>query len=358
VSNTTLQSYFSKSECKQKQSRLQSILSNIGARIIGSSSEQRELRAFVIYTEETIAHAHRVRQRCADEWRRIQPSVEAIFDLVLLPKTAEAAHSALLNAGVGTNVACSDAVAVITLGDWEADVLTTYRKNSGVSFSLFSCLTTSFGRSEDDNSSRQNDCLIAATPASPDEYVAGVLSVKKDLKLVDLRTDSLTYSETFNKSIAGRADAFVAAFKAKGIKCLVRPWSLMTSGEPTNEYLQDVDAVVVLEGPSVIRHRDKLIKTCERENALLCTTELDSVFAGAALGCGVSLESFVPPLVSSLSNFVMGVRSDVMQQVTIPRQTGLRYNMRALQRQGVELSDEQRAALEMRSIYSSDVVDY
>jgi hypothetical protein len=310
-------------------------------------------KVFIIHGEWAKDATERIRTQCMREWDHLHPTFPAQFKSISIPQSYNSAEEKIL-AETRNHIAPKTLIAFITFGEWENTLVSAIQANHANKYLHMAC-TANNDRTRILQSKRFD---IVTTPVKAEDFVAGLLGVLPDAKQVALLTD-VTSDPAFDEFIQNRRAEFVTALNNKNVQTHIVPWSVNNIHINATEFLEESDAVIVLEGPSIEVHRSWIISACNKAKTLLCCTELDSVIKGAGLGAGITLEAYTAPIVRRITDRIFAINDeDNRYTFTIREQEGMRYNMNALDTQGISLTDEQRASLLMRSVFSRDCIEY
>lgn len=345
-----LQSVFS-----QKQSSLQKT-----AYTQKKTPAYRAVEGFVAFSPTMKDSADRFMRRLNLEFARINPHIQCHVRPYMLNRSYEQAYGVLAKHNVleRSQYRKSDETFrfMVTLGHWETQVVSGVRSLADQPLAHYYCVSGVYHEPKSEAFCATGRVGIEALQASPREYVDGVMAVRPSTRQVCLLFDHKTPSTPFNEFVIARSREFRAEFARYGVITHEQHWNPGEFIGGLSMVVDDVDVVIALEGPAIHVHRKSLVAACRERGVMLCVTELDSVLFGAGLGSGLPVVAYVPPLVSDLTSVLLGAQKD--RRILIPAQEGLRYNLKALECQGVMLTDEQRALLKMRSIYSCDDIEY
>jgi len=193
-------------------------------------------------------------------------------------------------------------------------------------------------------------------PMHPQEYLDSLRALIPNLKKVCIAASPYVEQEDENDAIQRQRKALSEIFTKNNIEVVEHLW------DEHSYYPRDLalkvaasDVLITLDENAMYNHRSGVIDLCNQLKKPLCASELDSVFAGAALGCGITRDAFAKPLLSVLHD-MMFPQQRLVSSVEIPMQVGMRYNLNAIALQGIVVSEEAAALMRMKSIYDLDII--
>jgi len=118
-------------------------------------------------------------------------------------------------------------------------------------------------------------------------------------------------------------------------------------------YIKRVDSVITLVDRATLANMDELIAVCNKYHKTLCTSDLSSVFQGAALGCGEH-GTLYGSYVSSIICDIMLHKRDPRDIPVIKLQQGpdMCFNRDVLVQQGIMVTQQMMHLLQMRTIFT------
>ncbi|MDQ5891043.1 MAG: putative tryptophan/tyrosine transport system substrate-binding protein [Candidatus Dependentiae bacterium] len=193
------------------------------------------------------------------------------------------------------------------------------------------------------------------TPMAATEYANGLRGLMPAIKKVCLAYTPDREQASENDSLKAQRRFVLLALARKGIRVVEHLWNFNhLYSDDLRTHLAWADALITLDEPAVSRHRAEIVALCDQEKTLFCSSDLDSVFKGAGIGCGVTKEAYVRPMIVVLHNLL--TTDGYVKSYQIPKQVGLRYNWEAMLRQGLKLPDHIVALMQMKSVYDADII--
>jgi len=254
-------------------------------------------------------------------------------------------------------------VFIVTLGWWESQMITAVKAKAELDIPQLFCVPGMPGQMFNNEHSVLKPHLIggvANTPMSPESYVHSVLGFDPEADWVCIAYDPNPSNEVLALHLKQQVADIEAAFRARKIVVERHHWSPDdVCYASLDGKLITADAVIVFQEPSIEAHRELLIHMCNARKTFICASELDTVLAGAALGCGITGAAFGIPLAGLIVDYVlnpaMGFGWAVHQ---IPEQSGMCFNEWAFGLQGVDLDNERMALLQMKSAFERDCIRF
>ncbi len=291
------------------------------------------------------------------------PTLEFTIELLLLSGSVNDVTDTLLNHTLLSGRTESGHSFIITPGWWESEIVHEARTIGAIGVPQLFCVpgspATLFEQAES-VSDRRNFGGVYSWPTSPAQYVNNLKAIKSGIKKVCIAYNPHLDHGYMSRSMRYQASALREAFAAEGIMLVPHFWDHKSMGLlELTEKARKCDAVITLHEPNAEMYHREVIDMCNTLHIPLCTSELDSVQAGAVLGCGTTGGSFSAPLVSLVSEYLMNPsRGFNWETVCIPEQPGAHLNERAREAQGVAFTKEQEALFQMRSIHAPAEVKY
>ncbi|MCB9493769.1 MAG: hypothetical protein H6679_05860 [Epsilonproteobacteria bacterium] len=110
--------------------------------------------------------------------------------------------------------------------------------------------------------------------------------------------------------------------------------------ERASSMIEDADVVLVLKDHSVVSGIDSLIKLCNRSQVTLCTSELDSVVKGAAVGFGATSFGFGKDSAAKAKHMLVDGSKAGDLPIIKPSDYKIRINKKSMLQQGLQLSEQ------------------
>lgn len=315
---------------------------------------KRKIKGLVVASLDTADWAVRVRNHFMMEFSSLYHKTNLEMETIIVHGGIGEMQSALLKHSSIAGPHKKRFSFVITPGYAESMMFNEVRSALGLTVKQLYCvqgaLTAPFRVLRDGIAGVHN------MPMHAQEYLDGLRGLLPSLKSVCIASSPFVEQQDENDSIQRQRKAIKELFNASGIEVVEHLWD-------DNSYypselalkLQAVDALITLDEPAMYNHRIGVINLCNEFKKPLCASELDSVFGGAALGCGVTRDAFAKPLLSVLHD-MMFPQKRLVSSIEIPMQVGMRYNLHAIARQGIVLSAETAALMRMKSIYDLDII--
>jgi len=315
---------------------------------------QNRLKGIIISGPETREWAHKLGIHFTTECNAAFPDTIIELETVILEGSPEAMQSALLNHRAISGNKKDRCSFIITPGYTETHLVSEMRKFYSLDITHLYCVqgvpTRSFLETKKGRAGVHN------TPMSPAIYVNNLQALIPNLKTVCIAYSAYREQKEEYDSIQGQRRALKKAFVEQGITVLEHVWDIHSiDKQELQTLLTNTQALITLDEPTVYQHRQDIIALCNTARVPLCTSELDSVFAGAAIGCGITFDSFAKPLIAILHELINDTDGYVAS-LQIPMQTGMRYNKRGMQEQGIQLSLTIETLMLMKSIYEADII--
>jgi len=291
------------------------------------------------------------------------PTLTFSIELLLLNGSTHDVTNTLLNHNLLSGQASSGHSFIITPGWWESEVVHEARTVGAISVPQLFCVPGSPATLFKDANTPANRRTLGGVyswPTEPSTYVNNLKAIKPNIKRVCLAYNPYLGHGYMSRSIGYQASMLRAAFAAEGITLVPHFWDHQRIGLlELTEKARQCDAVITLHEPNAEMYHREVIDMCNTLHIPLCTSELDSVQAGAVLGCGTTGGSFSAPLVSLVSEYLMNPSRGLnWETVCIPEQPGAYMNEQAREAQGVAFTKEQEALFKMRSIHGPLDIKY
>jgi len=315
---------------------------------------QKKVYGLVLATPETNDWALRLRHHFGMEFSSLYPQLDLELETIFVKGGHGEMQAALVNHPLLVGKDSGRFSFVLTPGYAEAMVFDEVRFMLQSTLPQIYCvpgsLTAPFSKM------REHFAGVHNAMMHPAEYIDALSALLPTIKTVGIAYTSYVEHRDENDHVQRQFRMLSEAFSRAGIEVVKHLWDAQDSNEyDLKRTLQVVDAFVTLDEMAVPVHREKLIALCNAYRTPLCASELDSVFAGAALGCGITRETFAKPMLRVLHT-MMFPRNRLVSSVEIPMQKGMRYNMNGMVAQGVVISDKSAALMRMKSVYDLDII--
>jgi len=318
-------------------------------------SARKQLRGIVISGPETREWAHKLNIHVTAECMALYPNCTVEIETLILDGSPEFMQQTLMSHRAINGNKKDRCSFIITPGYTETQMVTEMRKFYNLEITHVYCVQGAKSRSFFETQKGRSG--VHNTPMNPTAYVHNLEALIPNLKTVCLAYSAYREQRDEYDSIQGQRRALKAAFSNKNIKVIEHVWDVGSFyQQELQELLPQVQALVTLDEPTVYRYREEIIDLCNAVKIPLCTSELDSVFAGAAIGCGITFDSFAKPVVSLLHDLMANDTDGYVTSMQIPMQIGMRYNKRGMADQGIEISVNTETLMLMKSIYDGDII--
>lgn len=140
--------------------------------------------------------------------------------------------------------------------------------------------------------------------------------------------------------------------KAK-VKVVQHHWSVEELfEEELTEKMKNSDALITLRDLVIQLSHEKILAICSQTKTLLCSSELDSVFRGAAIGYGNAGAFYGGPLAYQLIKSLSDQKGILMDPpFELNEEPTVRFNKEKLEEQGGRLTAWQESLVNMKSIF-------
>jgi len=315
---------------------------------------QKKVYGLVVASPDTHDWALRVRHHFMMEFNSLYPTTELELETIFVTGGPGEMQAALMNHPLLIGNDSGRFSFALTPGYTESMLFDEVRFMLNSSLPQIYCvqgaLTAPFNKVRDGIAGVHNAMM------HPQEYVDALKALVPDLKRIAIAQTAYIDHKDERDMVQRQAKLITQAFTRANITVDKYLWDDKTMNEDDfKRTLRVVDAVVTLDDAAIQVHRAKVIELCNAYKKPLCASELDSVFAGAALGCGITRDTFAKPMLRVLHH-MMFPRRRMVASVEIPMQHGMRYNLNGVVAQGIILSDEDAALLRMKSIYDLDII--
>lgn len=339
----------------------------------GRISKQPKTKSHPKSIHFILAHSKEHRILALNIEKQLLHSVESIFpniklsaDYLLITETAKELSKSLIHYRESYSVYKADVTFIVTPGWNESQMISLANANGILPFPQLFCVSGMPGQLLYDAgiSGRAFKSLggVYSTPCSAKTYVSSVLGFKPETKRVCIAYEKTSECEAFQKHIHTQVMDITTAFAHKGIEVVEHHWTSQDADiHNLRNILFSVDSIIILNEPAAEVHRERLVRLCNAHKKFICASELDSVYAGAALGGGIPGAAFGIPLAGLVARYILSESKNESkvgwETHQIPEQSGMRYNDWAFGMQGVELSEEKTALIKMKSAFDDHCVE-
>lgn len=307
----------------------------------------------ILSTEENREWAAAIESRYADEFHSVYPDTQ--LDLEVIHLTGNEAHmmSALLSHPAIVGADKERFSFVITPGYTEGDLFNTIRKGLDLAIVQLYCVA---GPADGQFLAPQSGLGgVHNTPMAGRDYALAIRALAPQYKKVCVALSHQRDHFSEQKALQRHRAELITALQGQGLEVVEHWWDFANLYEnDLEEILKEVDVLITFDEPVVSRHRSRIAALCDIHKTLFCASELDSVLKGAALGCGLTKEAYVKPLISVVHR--MMIDDALPHYIQIPMQVGMRYNWAALKRQGVAISPTIKALMEMKAAHDESAI--
>lgn len=315
---------------------------------------QKKVYGLVMASPDTHDWAHRLRHHFMMEFNSLYPCAELELETVFVAGGPGEMQAALINHPLLKGNDAERFSFALTPGYTESMLFDEARFMLNVSLPQIYCvpgsLTAPFSKVREGIAGVHNAMM------HPQEYVDALKALVPDLKRIAIAYTAYVDHKDEQDMVQRQAKLISQAFVRAGVQVEKHLWDDKNMAEDDlKRLLMCVDALITVDDIAMQKHRSKVIELCNAYRKPLCSSELDSVFAGAALGCGITRDAFAKPMLRVLHH-MMFPRRRMVASVEIPMQNGMRYNLNGVITQGIILSDEDAALLRMKSIYDLDII--
>jgi hypothetical protein len=320
-----------------------------------------------VHSQEHASWAEHIKKDLLDSMESLLPLVAFSSDCVLIQREEIEIFSTLGFYYEEYRRKEADQTFVVTPGWWECQAVIMANKAKKVlPYRQLFCLPGNTEELEVENKMEPNDLMLGGVSlqqATAQRYISSIRGVRPDAAAVCIAYDPDPSHKTLKEHITQQVKDLQAACAARGIRTVLHHWS------PTHldvlqlrDVVSTVDSVIILQEPAAEVHRKTLIAICNERKVFICASELDSVLAGAAIGCGIPGGAFGTPLAGLIIEFLLCdprlPRVNGWTTHKIPMQSGARFNKWAFSLQGIELPEDREALIDMKSADDPSCVEH
>jgi ABC-type uncharacterized transport system substrate-binding protein len=344
-----------------QESRIQTSLARLLAETFSTSTQlsrspfEIPLHGFVIHSKETKLWATALAAQLTRDFGWLYPDSKLTLEALELNDTNEHIQSALSQCPTFWDKKKARFSFALTPGYQASHLISDIRHRSPSVVPQLYCVpgTLPLSRSLDDSLMGG----IHNTPMAATEYIDALKGLLPGITKVCLAYTQHPEKNTEASLQKTQRAAFAAACMRANIALVEHTWDHDTIyPQGLEDTLTEVDALITLDEPAMHKHRHEVIQLCNRLKKPLCASELDSVYAGAALGCGITATAFSKPLLRTLTDILLETTDIKSRSRAIPMQDGMRYNIQGLLQQGVVLDDSTLALVRMKSVFDTDAM--
>lgn len=211
-------------------------------------------------------------------------------------------------------------------------------------------LTDSLGKPE-----KNTNGVYGISVQSYARQVRSLRSIRKDVEHVVIAYDPAGAFDGLNENLVKEADLLARECRKQGLRVYKHHLAL---GNTITQNIADLppqtQAILTLRDSTAYKQMEELIIFCNTQRITLLTSELASVYRGAALGFGNAPGMYVPHMISLLLQVKADGKSGLEQvkMRILQEKERMTHNKASLPNQGVVLSEEQEDLLDMVSVYT------
>lgn len=322
-------------------------------------------RFVIVHSPSHTSWAHSLATHLREEARSAFCSLEqAHVDHIMIQGTRPAMREALFSHQSIVGKKRERAAYIVTPGFWESQQVHDIRHTFGIDIPQIYCIPGGSKHAEfvGGLDARSKDMSgVCSEPISYDRYFESLRALLPSLNKICLINDPGYSYEGMNSFVTEQRSLVYHAARAAGVKVEQYFWDEEDAIDEARlrAKVSEVDAVLTLRDPLVYRHHNKLMRICIDHKKPLCASELDSVFKGAAIGYGNAGSFYSKPIIDMIVDSTLNQKPlGQMKARTFAEQQRIRFNPETLLLQGIVLSKEKRALLEMSSVFDELSVDY
>lgn len=303
-------------------------------------------RGLLIVSDENRRVAVNVKRKFAMEFEAVYHGSQIDIDTIVLKGDDIVMQSALLSNPAITGIDRGRYSFIITPGYTEAEVVHDVVRALNLKLAQLFCVPG--GMEGVFLNPRPGLAGVYNTPMPAAEYADGLRGVCPDIKKVCIAYSPSDQLQQ-HKSLDGQYRRLKKMLTDLGIEVVTHLWDFKNAYErELKNQLKSCQVIITLDEPAVGQHRKLVKRLCEETETLFCSSELTSVLEGAGIGAGVTEDTYLYPMVPLLHE-LLNAGNEVVPSFQIPAQDGMRYNLDAMERQGVKLTALLRALLRMKA---------
>lgn len=282
------------------------------------------------------------------------------FDFISADVERSDLHDRLLSHPLLNGPIEKQASHIISIGDWCSQEVARFREgHNRLHISQIFCTQS------DPNSLDMRATGNTRLPNTNGVYAVGVdsyahqirslRSIRPDVKRVAIAYDPNGAYESLDMNLIEQSNRIVRECANQGIRAVKHH---LSSQDKNLANLQDlvghVDAIITLRDSTAYAQMENLISFCNSSGITLLTSELSSVYRGAALGFGNAPGAYVPHMIRLLVQERLSAKKPLekLPLETVKEVERMTHNKKSLSSQGVRLTDEQSDLLDMVDIYT------
>ena len=287
-----------------------------GSNILGSrrftvGTNDEILNLHIAYSVPHLRWAEMIRIHLGHHLESIMPSAQVNFNSIALYGEEADVHQTLLSHDVlSGSVKVPGHTFIITPGWWESEMVEHAREVGVIGVPQLFCLPSTpdsiFARQDQrHNGDRRSLGGVYNGPVDPERYVHGLRAIAPGVRRVCIAYNPNAESTHLGRVTRQQVKELKAAFAGSTIKVVLHEWTDNNMGYMTLFHkMQECDAIITLHEPTALLHNDGVLAICNRLGKPLYASELNSVYQGGAIGCGVSHAAFAAPTASLIRKYV------------------------------------------------------
>lgn len=248
---------------------------------------------------------------------------------------------------------------IISIGDWCSQQVARFRHGRDRLH-----VSQIFCTQNDPNTLDMRDTGNRRLPNTNGVYAVGVdsythqirslRSIRPDVQRVGIIYDPKGGYESPDTSLIEQSNGIARECHSQGLRAIKQHFSLRT---PPKDALAElagrVDAIITLRDNTAYAYMDQLISFCNANNITLLTSELSSVYRGAALGFGHAPSAYVPHMIRLLVQEQLTTKQPLenLPLETVKEVERMTHNKLSLPQQGIKLSAQQEDLLDMIEVH-------
>jgi len=310
-------------------------------------------KGILLMSEENRRMATTISQKFSMEFESVYRGSQVDLETILLQGDDIIMQSALLSHPSITGIGRGRYSFIITPGYTEAEIAHEVIRALGLRLVQLFCVP---GAMEGQFlNPRPGLSGVYNTPMPAIEYADGLRSIRDDIKKVCIAYAPADQWQQ-QKAVEGQYLRVKKMLMSLGIEVVTHLWDFKNAyGRELRMQLKDCQVFITIDEPAVGKHRKLVKEVCEETRTLFCSSELTSVLEGAGVGMGITEDTYLYPMIPLLHD-LLTMKNEVVPSFQIPAQEGIRYNLNALERQGVKLTALVRALLRMKAADDSSAI--
>jgi hypothetical protein len=328
----------------------------------------RSLHFIITHSKEHTEWALQAKHQLIDTLGTLAPTLAVSVDLLLIAGTQMEITQLLAQYYAAYSQNECDQTFIITPGWWESQFVVLANAGGVLPYKQWVCLpggepSRLLQRTLVHNVEEVIVGGVYNMAMRSERYVNSIIGFRPYAKKVCIVYDPNTSSDILRDNLRAQVAELTEKFKQQLIDVSIHNWTSQDmNSEGLRLALDGADSVITLHEPAAAAHKRALIKFCNALNIFVCSSELDSVNDGAALGCGITGAAFTVPLAALIVEYLFFERgleqSMGWSLYRIPQQSGMRFNDCAFEPQGVELSKDREELIRMKSASDVNVIEY